>query len=103
MGYPRTSMNSRFTHIDFESVSDTVQKKLSKLPSYRRAVGNLPVWLLYYSEGNVSTGRLVGPNYNEKVVDHIRGICTQSGDQFDSVWWADCAFAENGPTVFRVM
>jgi hypothetical protein len=102
MGYPRSSMNSRFTHNDFESVTETVRKKLTKLPNYRRAVGSLPVWLLYYSEGNVCTGRLAGLDYNERVVDHIRGLCSQSVDQFDAIWWADCVFASDGPAIFSV-
>jgi hypothetical protein len=103
MGYPGSSMNSRGTAIDFNSITTTVTQKLNNLSSYRAAIGSQPLWLLYYSEGYPPTGRLTGPNYNEQVVSHIRNLCQAQTEQFDAVWWGDCMYAHGRPTVFRVV
>jgi hypothetical protein len=103
MGLPTSSMNSRGTAIDFDSITATVTEKLKRLPSYRTAIGNKRLWLLYYSEGYPPTARLPGPDHNEQVLSHIRTICQTQQYQFDAVWWADCMYMHGGPTVFRVV
>lgn len=100
---PRSSMNSRFTHIDWQEIERMIRQKLSKVTAYRSAVPDTPVWLLYYADGFTPTGRLPGKEHNVEVVSRLKALLAEQQSGFDIVWWADEYNAINGPTVFKVI
>ena len=96
-------MNFGFTRgVDLDSIAKTITKKLDNLPKYRAHIKNMPLWLLYYSEGYPASAYLTGPNYNERVLQHIRTLARDHPNSFDEIWWADNIYSVNGPRVFKV-
>ena len=102
-GRPGSTMDARFSRIDFESITTTVTQKLGKVSGYRNAISGRPLWLLFYSEGYPPTAHLAGPDYNERVVQHLDTICGREADGFDAVWWLDQVCAAQGPTAYCVI
>ncbi len=93
----------RGTAIDFAEINRKIRDKHDNLGEYRRQQPGAPVWLLYYAEGYLSTGRLPGRGHNSEVVEHLRQLIARETDKFDAVWWADDLFAMHGPKLFKVI
>jgi hypothetical protein len=92
--YITTSFNVRSTGLDCRHLQTTLTSKLDKLARYRTEVGNLPVWLLLYSDGYPISSR-IPPNLDKAVVSEMQTVLAQNTESFDKVWYgADFGFSE---------
>lgn len=92
-GCPCTSVQTRLRAVDLKEIIRVVRQKHSKLPTYRSNAEDRSVWLLLYDEGLPPTGRLREREVLE-VVQGVRGLLAEFGDQFDSIWWGHNLLAE---------
>ncbi len=96
LGWPRSNLDVGWLGVIESDLIEHVQKKLSKLPDYRRNVpAETEIHLLIWSSGRSVTQRF-GPQHIETVRQIVAEEQELGGDQFDAVWWGSDLLMDNG-------
>ena len=85
-----SSLDAYSTAFDKREVQTLMSKKIMKIPNYRKKLGSdANLWLLIYSEGWRSVGRLFERNKDIETAKAVFKDLKKGPARFDQVWWGD--------------